>query len=68
MVYHNLKDSSQFVDLQPHMHVRDKIMASLDVESISTNVPLNEVIGIIFHYAVENNIKVDVPLIDLGKK
>ena len=67
MAVHTLKDSFQFVELYLKWMSKNKVMASLDVESLFTNVPLNEVIDIIFDYAAENSIKVGIQLVDLCK-
>ena len=42
-------------------------MASFDVESLFTNVPLDEVINIIYDFVAENRLKLDIPLYDLCK-
>ena len=40
-------------------------MTSLDVQSHFTNVPVNEVINIIYDYATENHLQLQLPPIDL---
>ena len=67
MAVHTLKDSFQFVELLFEMNVKNKVMASLDVESLFTNVPINEVIGIIDDYAATNNNRVGTQLVNLCK-
>ena len=67
MAVHTLNDSFQFVELLFERNKKNKVMASLDVESLFTNIPLNEVIDIIYDYAVTNSIKVCIPLVDLCK-
>ena len=49
------------------MNIINKVMASLDVESLFTNVPLNKVIDTISDYGATNSIKVGIPLVDLCK-
>ena len=65
MAVHSLKDTFQFVQYIADKNINDQIMASFDVESLFTNVPLHDVISIIHDYAAENRIDVGIPLYDL---
>ena len=60
-----MKDTFQFVQCIADKNINDQIMASFDVESLFTNVPLHYVISIIHDYAAENRIDVGIPLYDL---
>ena len=65
MAFHSLKYTFQFVQYIAHKNINDQIMASFDIESLFTNVPLHDVNFIIYDYAAENRIDVGVPLYDL---
>ena len=58
----SLKDTFEFVDLIESLDTSNKVMTSFDVESLFTNVPLDEVLNIIHDYVLQKNLPIPIPL------
>ena len=50
-----IKDSCEFLQRRSNLSARNKIMASLDVKSLLTNVPVNFTINLVFKSVFSNN-------------
>nr|CAH8870330.1 unnamed protein product [Trichobilharzia regenti] len=64
---HSVSDSFEFVDSISGANVSGKKMISMDVTSLSTNVPLTETICFICKFIENNNVDVCVPIHYLKK-
>nr|CAK6928762.1 unnamed protein product [Fasciola hepatica] len=62
MVRHTIKDSFEIVKLLDQINVKEKHMASFDVQSLFTNVPVREVIHIICDHVEQNQLKIGIPV------
>ncbi|VDP31184.1 unnamed protein product [Echinostoma caproni] len=64
MVKHTVKDSFELVDIFNKINIEGKHMASFDVHSLFTNVPVREVIQIIWDDVEKENIRL-CPLVSV---
>lgn len=59
---HSLKDKFDFVNTINGLNVSNKLMFSLDITSLFTNVPLVETSKFVIKYLTDNNLNVRIPL------
>ena len=64
---HSLRDSFEFVSVNNDVNAANKKLSSFDVQSLFTNVPINEVINSIHEYAAEHKLQLRLPLFDLER-
>ncbi|KAA3669783.1 uncharacterized protein DEA37_0010152, partial [Paragonimus westermani] len=67
LAVHSLKDTSEFVELISNINVKHQVITSFDIESLFTNVPLDEVINIVCSYATEHKLALSIPIDELSK-
>ena len=58
---HSLRDTFEFINLVSTVNTTDKVMASFDVQSLFTNVPIDEVIDIVTDFVSNNQSRFKVP-------
>lgn len=64
---HSLKDTFEFIEHVSKVNTTGKVMISFDVESLFTNVPLDEVINIITNFVSHNPSSCKVPAAELSE-
>ena len=64
---HSLKDTFEFIECLNGASLKDQTMASFDVQSLFTSVPLAEVVDLIHDYALEHRIQLELPVLHLCK-
>ena len=64
---YSVKDSFSFVEELRSFDFNDKFLISFDVESLFTNIPLNETIDIAVHLIFKHNPKFSIKKTDLKK-
>ncbi|VDP78059.1 unnamed protein product [Echinostoma caproni] len=62
MVKHIVKDSFELVDILNEINIEGKHMASFDIQSLFPNVPVREVILIIWDHVEKENIRLCLPV------
>ncbi|KAA3676317.1 uncharacterized protein DEA37_0004741 [Paragonimus westermani] len=67
LAVHSLKDTFEFVELTSNINVKHQIVTSFDVESLFTNVLLDEVINIVCNYATEHKLALGISIDELWK-
>ena len=65
LVKHSLKDTFQFVRNIQDINVTNRIMFSLDVQSLFTNVPLVETIDYICQFVQKEDVPIAIPVASL---
>ncbi|CAH8837417.1 unnamed protein product [Trichobilharzia szidati] len=59
---HSLKSSFDLTDTLDTLNIKDKVMCSIDIESLFTNVPLNETVDFICDYITSSGINLPIPV------
>ncbi|CAH8524172.1 unnamed protein product [Dicrocoelium dendriticum] len=62
MTKYTVKDTFDLIDCVQNMNIADKVMCSMDVQSLFTNIPLRETVDFLCEFIMSNKVVLPIPV------